>query len=155
MYYVECPAIYAGNRNSLFVAGGISGCPDWQKEYVEMLRPLDIAVFNPRRSNWKGLDPSETERQIMWEHSHLAKANVISFWFCAETLNPITLYELGFWMNSDKPIVIGSHIQYQRVADVVIQTKLARPDIKVVYSIKSLAEEVDLVFQQLQNTDRP
>jgi hypothetical protein len=102
LYYVECPAIYAGNRKSLFVAGGISGCPDWQKEYVEMLRPLDIAVFNPRRANWKGLDPAETERQVIWEHTHLAKADVISFWFCAETLNPIALYELGFWMNSNK-----------------------------------------------------
>lgn len=149
MNYVECPDTYTGNQKSLFVAGGISGCPDWQKEYVHLLHPLDIAVFNPRRSSWKGLDPEETERQVTWEHTHLSRADVISFWFCAETLNPIALYELGFWMNSNKPIVIGSHIEYQRVADVVIQTRLARPTLKVVYSLNSLAEAVELVFNSL------
>lgn len=148
MYYVECPERYSGNLTSLFVAGGISGCPDWQKEYVELLSPLNIAVFNPRRAHFDVLNPKLSETQIEWEHTHLAKADIISFWFCAETLNPITLFELGFWMNSDKPIVIGSHIQYQRVADVVIQTRLARPTVKVVYSIKSLAEQVSSIVEQ-------
>ncbi len=35
MKYIECPAKYFGKNVSLFMAGGITGCSDWQEEFAE------------------------------------------------------------------------------------------------------------------------
>ncbi len=147
MEYVECPQTYEGNLKSVFVAGGITGCSSWQREYIALLEPLNIAVFNPRRESFPIDNPEAAEEQIMWEYTHLRKAHAISFWFCPETLNPIVLFELGFWMNSHKPIFIGADPDYKRVRDVKIQSFLARPDLIMVTSLSKLAAQVHQHFQ--------
>jgi len=142
-------------RKSVFLAGGITGCPDWQTDAVDMLErehhragmagvPFD--VYNPRRPDFDTSDPGMTVQQIHWEHRHLRKAAVILFWFCAETLQPISLYELGAWSMTNKPIVVGSHPDYPRRQDVVIQTMLSRPD---AYVIGDLEETVRLAERTL------
>ncbi len=142
MKYIECPDIYEGSLKRLFIAGGITGCSDWQKDLVSLLQPINIAVFNPRRANFPINDPTAAESQIIWEHTQMKNADFISFWFCPETLNPIVLYELGYWMKSEKPIVIGAHLEYKRLTDVIIQTRLARPNLKVVNTIEGLAAQI-------------
>jgi len=68
---------------------------------------------------------------------------MISFWFSRGSLNPIVLYELGIHGNSGKRLIfIGMDKEYERQQDVIIQTKLARPDIKIVYSLKDLANQI-------------
>jgi hypothetical protein len=67
---------------------------------------------------------------------------IFVFWFCAATLNPIVLYELGTWSVSDKKIAIGVEPGYQREQDVRIQTSLVRPDVTVVSSLDDLAREI-------------
>ena len=37
MKYIECPEVYEGNERSLFLAGGISNCPNWQPDLVKLL----------------------------------------------------------------------------------------------------------------------
>ncbi|MBN2459599.1 nucleoside 2-deoxyribosyltransferase domain-containing protein [Candidatus Woesearchaeota archaeon] len=142
MEYVEALNDYQGNKKSLFLAGGITNCPDWQSELVSMLQGQDIAVYNPRRKNFPIHDPSAAEKQIRWEHDKLRKADAISFWFPKETLCPIVLYELGKWTMSDKPLFIGIDPAYQRRQDVEIQTMLERPDAKLVYDLQSLAGQI-------------
>jgi hypothetical protein len=140
--YIECPNLYTGNLRRLFVAGGITGCSDWQSVYVPMLEELEIAVLNPKRANFPIHDPTAAEAQITWEYNQMASADAISFWLCPETLNPIVLYELGYWVRSEKPIFVGVDRKYRRLQDVIIQTRLARPDIEVVYALGALAIKV-------------
>ena len=133
------------NRNQkLFIAGGITNCPEWQLELIDMLMPVvDLTIFNPRRKNFPINDPSAAEEQIVWEYNKLKESNLISFWFSAGSLNPITLYELGKHGNSSKKqIFVGCDKNYERKYDVVIQTHLARPEIEIVYSIKDLALQI-------------
>lgn len=144
MYYLEAPEQLerALGYTSLFLAGGITNCPDWQQHMVELLRDTDLIVLNPRRANFPIGDPGAAKQQITWEHNHLRKATMILFWFACETLCPIVLYELGAWSMTDKPIFVGVHPEYKRRQDVEIQTRLARPDVEIVYSLENLASLV-------------
>lgn len=129
-------------RKAVFLAGGITGCPDWQREMRDLLCESGLAILNPRRRNFPIGDPGAARAQIEWEHRHLRKADLILFWFCAATLNPIVLYELGAWSMTDKPIIVGIEPGYARSQDVVIQTGLARPGTVICSSLRELAAAV-------------
>ena len=141
MQYIESPYEWSG-EGGLFLAGGITGCPDWQQELRALLDNTSLTLLNPRRANFPIHDPSAALSQITWEHRHLRHADAISFWFPKETLCPIVLYELGAWSMTDKPIFVGVHPEYKRRQDVEIQTRLVRPDIVIVYSLNDLASEI-------------
>lgn len=144
MYYIE--ALENLERTpgykSLFLAGGITGCPDWQQEMKQLLSDTDLILFNPRRANFPIHDPNAANEQITWEHKYLREADAIQFWFAKETIQPIVLYELGSWSMTDKPIFVGLHPEYPRRQDVEIQTSLVRPDIKIVYSLQDLSQQI-------------
>lgn len=141
MEVYEAPQRYDGNALSLFLAGGITGCPDWQQEMIAALKETRLVLFNPRRANFPIGDPSAAYEQIEWEHTYLRRATAISFWFPMDTLNPITLYELGAWsMRTEKRIFVGCHPEYKRKQDVMIQTKLVRPHVQVTESFQQLCE---------------
>lgn len=144
MRYLEAPEKLERSfgYKSVFLAGGITNCPDWQQEIVELLRDTDLILLNPRRANFPIGDPSAAMEQITWEHDHLRKATAVLFWFPCETLCPIVLYELGAWSMTDKPIFVGVHPKYKRRQDVEIQTRLVRPDVEVVYNLEDLANLV-------------
>ena len=128
---VEAPnEVYSleNNRNrKVFLAGGITNCPDWQKELIEKLKDVDgVTLYNPRRADFPIGDPNAAEQQITWEFEKLKEADIIVFWFSRGSLNPIVLYELGMWGNSRAvTTVIGIDPEYERKQDVEIQTKLA------------------------------
>lgn len=142
MKYVEAPNKFWGNEKSLFLAGGITGCPDWQQDVVKALKDESITILNPRRKNFPIEDSTASFEQIQWEYCHLRKASAICFWFPHETLCPIVLYELGAWSMTNKPIFIGVHPNYQRKLDVEIQTGLVRPEVQICDSIQHLAQQV-------------
>jgi len=126
----------------VFLAGGITGCPDWQQEIVELLKDTNLTLLNPRRAHFPIGNPNAAQEQIEWEHDHLKMGDAILFWFPCETICPIVLYELGAWSMTDKPIFVGVHPDYSRRQDVEIQTGLVRPEVNVVYSLEALAAEV-------------
>jgi len=126
----------------LFLAGGITGTPNWQQEIVKLLDATDLVLLNPRRANFPIGDPDAAQEQIQWEHKHLRMADAILFWFPKETLRPIVLYELGAWSMTDKPIFVGVHPDYARRQDVEIQTGLVRPEVAIAYSLQELAAQV-------------
>lgn len=148
MIHVEAPRSLApylcqADKPWVFLAGGITDCPLWQTELVEKLSDTDLLLLNPRRDNFDVSNPYESIVQIEWEATALKAATYISFWFCAATLCPITLYELGYWSAMrHKPIVIGIEPGYQREIDVRTQTELCRKDIKIVNSLDDLAEAI-------------
>lgn len=145
MKYVECPESWerSPGQLSVFLAGGITNCPDWQSEMVRLLRPTGYVLLNPRRADFPAGDAAAAEFQIRWEFEHLRKADLISFWFCREALQPIALYELGAWSMTGKPIVIGIEPGYARELDVRVQTALVRPSgVPVAGTLEDLANEI-------------
>lgn len=131
------------HRLRVFLAGGITGCPDWQAAIVPLLWDLPLAIFNPRRAVWN----AESEDQIQWEHKYLLKAHVALFWFCAATVCPIALYELGVvsaWrgLTGHKALFVGIEPGYAREVDVRIQTRLERPEVEIADSLEDLARQV-------------
>ncbi|MBI4147215.1 nucleoside 2-deoxyribosyltransferase domain-containing protein [Candidatus Woesearchaeota archaeon] len=142
MKYIEAPTEYQGKERSLFLAGGITGCPDWQADLTDLLTGEEIVLLNPRRSHFSTDNQNITPEQINWEHKHLQKADAISFWFPQETACPITLYELGAHSKSNKPLFVGVHPEYARREDVEIQTRLERPEIEIVYNLNNLSKKI-------------
>jgi len=130
---LTCPATQSLTmKPSIFLAGGITSCPNWQADAVDKLRDLNITIFNPRRATFNVNDPSMSKKQISWEFHALRIATIILFWFPKESICPIALYELGFWNNSKKSLVVGTHPGYQRLFDIIEQTTLVRP-LSVIY----------------------
>ena len=128
MKYIQCPDIFVPEsiddyRKTLFLGGGISNCPIWQDECVELLKNSDFIVINPRRKNFDITDKELTIQQIEWEHYHLRLSEWKLFWFPKETLCPITLYELGKYVTS-KRLYVGVEQEYQKRLDIYIQTNL-------------------------------
>ena len=132
MKYIQCPnSMLVGDlrKDRLFLAGGITNCPDWQKEAASLLKGTNMVVINPRR---KVFDMTvKGEEQILWERKHLKNANHILFWFPKETVCPITLFELGYYLGVFEregyfgpAIFIGTHPEYTRRHDVRIQAEL-------------------------------
>jgi hypothetical protein len=53
MIYIEAPNSYqpaSGDGPSVFLAGGITGCPDWQRDARALLDAAPVVVLNPRRA---------------------------------------------------------------------------------------------------------
>jgi hypothetical protein len=140
----EVYSLEASSNKKLFLAGGISDCPDWQEEVIERIKDYrGLTIYNPRRKLFPIHDINAAEEQITWEHYQLDRADVILFWFSRGSMNPIVLYELGRWGNSSKkPIILGIDPEYERMNDVIIQTKLSRADITPVFSIRELCGEI-------------
>lgn len=141
MLHVEAPQPYTGDTISLFLAGGITGCPDWQAEVLARLNDLPFVILNPRRAQFPQ-EEAAMRAQILWEYTYLRKASAISFWFPQETLCPITLYEFGAWSMTDKKLFAGAHPHYQRIQDLRIQTSLTRPDVVLVESLDALVRDI-------------
>ncbi len=143
---VEAPhRDFAIREHQLFLAGGITNCPDWQSEIIEELQDYpDLTILNPKRTNYPMNDPEAAEEQITWEFDHLQSATEIAVWFSRGSVNPIALYELGMWVNSHpgRPAFVGADPEYPRAQDVLVQTKLARPEIEVVRSVGALATQI-------------
>jgi hypothetical protein len=129
---------------SLFLAGGITNCKPWQNEVLAKLTNFKGTVFNPRREVYPD-DPKTGTEQIEWEFNALQCATIISFWFCADTLCPITLFELGVHLTRSRfsiyPFVlIGIEPNYARDFDVRTQAKLIKSDMQFYTSLDALTE---------------
>ena len=130
-------------EKTLFLAGGISNCRDWQRDMIEKLKKENLTLINPRRENWDmNADPEESARQIEWEHMMIGISKGIMFWFPNETLCPITLFELGAALRTHTNIFIGCDPDYKRKFDVEVQVSLVRSDITVHSSLDDLANDI-------------
>jgi hypothetical protein len=155
--YIEAPDSLDSIKlpPTIFLAGGITNCPDWQTDFVATLARLfngttniHYTILNPRRSNFPINDPTASEAQIVWEYEALHLADIIVFWFAKGSLNPIVLFEYGSHLTRLKYlhalqwreipntcfstklqyIVVGCDSEYTRINDVIIQTQLAVGD---------------------------
>jgi len=136
---ITAPSIIMPKFTSIFLAGGITNCKEWQKEVIkEMINSLeceDVSVYNPRQEHFDVSDKNASHKQILWEFERLDKMDIFSMYFCNDSSDqPICLYELGrnivrmqnrFPSDWEKRIVISVEDGYRRKADVLIQTELA------------------------------
>jgi hypothetical protein len=161
MHYCEAPnhPDQFHQRPWLFLAGGITNCRDWQSELIELLLPNKGTIFNPRRKEWPINNPSASEEQIKWEYKYLWQADIISFWFSKETLNPIVLYELGAHLVRIKSkqagppiIIIGIEDGYQRTQDIIIQTSLIIGKDIANYINRSISRQAEILHKILQHS---
>lgn len=128
----------------VFIAGGITNCPNWQEEFIEncknkLKRENQVVFYNPRRESIDLSNKSEAEKQIVWEFEHLEQTDRIVFWFSKGSLNPTTLYQLGRYLGK-KELIIGIDPDYERKIDVELQSKLAGYKKKFAGSIPELVD---------------
>ncbi|MEU1313326.1 nucleoside 2-deoxyribosyltransferase domain-containing protein [Streptomyces cinnamoneus] len=133
MRYVEAPENFSGPGLSLFLAGGITACPDWQQTAVEALADLEVTVLNPRRRAFPLHDPDAEAVQVGWEYRHLRRADHVLFWFpSSPSHQPIALYELGMVAGTPGAcLTVGADRRYVRRANIVAQLSHALPDLRV------------------------
>ena len=141
MTIITCPNTYT-DPSVVFVAGGISGCADWQLEMMQLLDSDRIVLLNPRREAFDITNPTYSRNQIAWEYKHLKLPDLVLFWFPCETLCPITLFELGVVTQRNIAMVVGCHPDYARRFDVIEQLSLYRPEVEVQDSIEAVANKV-------------
>lgn len=136
---ITAPSEEKALYHSVFLAGGITDCDNWQEEVIDKLDSIpDLTIFNPRRNKTKRdfvcegwIDPYE---QIGWEFDRLEKADIFSMYFCnSESVQPICLYELGrnvLRMQNRFPsdwwerVIIDIEDGYKRSTDVIVQMRL-------------------------------
>ena len=134
MKEIKAPERYEHNpdQRTVFLAGGITNCPDWQREIPKALTEIDTS------------NPAMEQEQIEWEHQHLLQSHAYLFWFCEETVCPITLFELGkvAGLFPAKSLFVGTHPKYSRKRDIDFQMLLMHPEVHVVYALDRLVEQV-------------
>lgn len=148
MRYIEAPAVFDGTGTALFLAGGISDCPDWQADVAAALQDLDVAVLNPRRAAFPVRDPHAEAEQVAWEYRHLRAASHVMFWFPASPSHqPIALYELGMLAaDRDTPLAVGADPAYVRRNNLVAQLGHARPALAVRPTLDSTIADVRAIL---------
>jgi hypothetical protein len=99
-----------------FLAGTIDmgNSIDWQENTIDLInsnRPGKYNIFNPRRKDWDSSWVQEFEnpnfyQQVNWELGALEAADHILVFFAAGSQSPITLMELGLYVQSGKVSVV-------------------------------------------------
>ena len=172
MRVITAPEFYIPQEHDItvFLAGGITNCPDWQSKVIKDLnvdnRYLEsLVIFNPRRENFPIWDKSAAYAQIEWEYQMLEKCDVFSMYFSSgDSDQPICMYELGrnilrmqmrFPSDWQDRIVISVENDYIRRQDVLVQTELATQNQIFVNTQISprvcLADHVDNIVMAFEN----
>lgn len=142
---------------SVFLAGGITGCTNWQEQVISELIHLsdyynlqNVAIFNPRRDEFDVTDSSAEIEQIKWEHERLKRCDIFSCFFAAnKSLHPITLYEMGKW-STKKPSVITVQKGYLRERDVLIQTALDKLQVSYISGEEAIKHHAMMIASKIQ-----
>lgn len=141
----------------VFLAGGITGCTNWQEQVISELFHLsdyynlsNVAIFNPRREEFDIADTNAEIEQIKWEYERLKRCDIFSCFFEANgSLQPIALFELGKWGNK-KPSVITVQKGYLRERDVLIQTALDKLQASYISGEDAIKHHARMIANKVQ-----
>ncbi|WP_405414549.1 nucleoside 2-deoxyribosyltransferase domain-containing protein [Maribacter sp. Asnod1-A12] len=94
------------NQRSIFLAGSMDHKQEvsWRDEISAEFGTYSI--FDPTNNNHDHLNVKEMKRHINWELNALQLSDMILLNFLPNALSPISLIELGLYVNSEKLIVI-------------------------------------------------
>ena len=127
----------------LFMAGGISDCWNWQDAlyqavayHLDSLLPAGwelnnkpFTIANPRRAHGLEKDGNAASEQIAWEYAAMGRTALTSFYFTRDTVQPITLLELGKHLSQPwGNCIVACELGYERAFDVYTQTTLSLED---------------------------
>lgn len=134
MIVITAPHLYIPKHDDItvFLAGGITGCRDWQKEVIDHLHKFvgrddtQAVVYNPRQENFDINNPHTAVDQITWEYQYLNQVDIFSMYFVGgDQIQPICMYELGRYIKAyDDYQVISTEKDYIRKFDVACQVAL-------------------------------
>lgn len=116
------------NNIKIFCAGSINmdKSIDWQSQLINDLSDFkNLSIYNPRRNAWdsswsQDFTSPQFNQQVNWELTNLENANVIYFYFDKIGMSPISLLELGLFINSGKKIIVFCDTEYVRKGNVEI-----------------------------------
>jgi len=132
----------------------LAGCAntDWRKEFVKYFDEDDDVVFlDPKREDWDLMNKSMMEEQVTWEFVKQKNADIMVFYYNAGSVCPITLLEFGLWgLSKGTPMVVGVTSDYEKHDDIILQTKLARPETRIVESLYELSYETKSKIDKLE-----
>lgn len=104
----------------------------------------NLIVFNPRRNDFDLNNKDMTREQIAWEYRQINACQAISFWFTSDTIQPITLFELGkCLMMKEKKLFVGFDPSYERAEDIEVQVGLANPTLPLYTSLIELQNAIN------------
>ena len=80
---------------------------------------------------------------------------MLLLFFLTDCVCWVIQYELGSWSHARplKPLLVGTHPDYARSLDVEIQTKIARPHIKIVHSLEDLLLQIEEWIHNFQRKE--
>jgi hypothetical protein len=96
------------NDPTVFLAGSIDdgAAVDWQSHVIDRLKKEKVTLYNPRRANWvKNPTKFELNEQIYWELNALDAADGILFYFAPGSISPVTMLELGLYINRPGTVI--------------------------------------------------
>lgn len=145
MIEIRCPDTWKFNYNLrdhivIFMAGGITGCPNWQDQVAKNPRyqKARAVLINPRRDSFDCSKAESSEEQIRWEYHHLQLSDKVFVWFPKEGACAITLFELGWLIGTNKDISVGVEPGYLRELDVYEQLRLRKPRLQIAKTLDEL-----------------
>lgn len=132
---------------TIFLGGGITGCPEWQKVILKKLSFGNISIWNPRRPSFPMGDRKEGRIQIIWERDRLIAADINVYWFPKESICPITLLEFGGSCRARDLMVVGMDPEYERRFDVETYLDISDP-----LAAEHIAYDLDTFAQRIIKT---
>ncbi|MDO5067634.1 MAG: nucleoside 2-deoxyribosyltransferase domain-containing protein [Propionibacteriaceae bacterium] len=106
----------------VFLAGGITGCPNWQQKAISLIKAAatGLVVDNPRRSQAIPDHGHQAMAQISWEHCNLTSAGLIlvhAGWITTTDEQDLTLggtnnwqpWEAGIQHDARCPCALADH----------------------------------------------
>lgn len=134
------------NKQIIFLAGGMK--KPWREELVDKVKEmnLDVIILDPT-TDWKemGEETVENEKyveQTNWEHDGLQRADIHIFHFDDTSLSPITLFELGMFVDRDSIIYLEEDYEKKSYVDYIA----LRFGVPIVKSLKELAGLLSIRF---------
>lgn len=138
---ITAPSVEKPIYISVFLAGGITNCKEWQKEVIREMEYEEVSIYNPRQEHFDITNKNAAVNQIVWEYEWLEQMDIFSMYFCnSDSDQPICMYELGrnivrmqnrFPSDWNKRIVVSVEDGYRRKQDVLIQIGLCAPTLFV------------------------
>lgn len=112
-------------HQTIFLAGSIemNTADKWQAKVVSKFVNKNVLIFNPLRDQWDSTWSQEADfqpfrEQVEWELDGLDHADLILVYFDPNTKSPISLLELGLYV--ERPIIVGCPKGFYRRGNVQI-----------------------------------
>ena len=128
MQEVKAPNSYKSEGNILLFAAGsieMGAAENWQDRLAKALGDIDrLVVLNPRRDDWDSTwkqvkEDAQFNEQVTWELQAQESADVIAMYFDPNTKSPITLLELGLFVEKNMVVFCPKGFYRKGNVDIV------------------------------------